>query len=219
MQKEYFCIGTADSSGAGEERAADAALANRLRRDDLAAMAELYDLYGTLTFSVLFRMVGNRSVAEDLTQEVFMRVWTSIGKFDARRASLKTWIVAIARNKAVDYWRSASARIERRGCGWDEAVGLPATGALEARLIKTASYEILREALQHLTERQQQVIRLTYFEGNTQREIAEQIRAPLGSVKTWVRSGIIELRKLLRNHPDFDFPSEAGPYKVCGSQC
>lgn len=172
-------------------------LVQRIQCRNQAAMGELYDLYGTAVFSVLFRMTRNRGAAEDLTQEVFMRVWASIDKFDCTRAGLRTWILTIARNKAVDYWRSVDGQMDRLGCEWDEVAMPAADRTMEARLIRNNSLEKLQKGLLYLTTRQQEVIRLAYLEGKTQTEIAAEIQVPLGSVKTCVRTGILALRKLM----------------------
>lgn len=183
-------------------RELDRSLAQRVANKDESAMAELYDLYGSLVYSVLLYSLRNQSAAEDMTQEVFLRVWTSINTFDPERAGLKKWITAIARNKAVDYWRSVDGQMDRRGCEITSEAPTTRRATLEADLIFQDSVRALRHALEHLPARQSEVIRLAYFEGRTQMEIADKIRVPLGSVKTWVRTGLITLRKLLSSHPE-----------------
>ena len=180
----------------------ESGLARRLRLKDPRAMAELYDRHGALIYSVLLRILANRSIAEELTQEVFLRIWNSIEGFDEQRGGLKRWIVGIARNKAVDYLRSAHGQMERRGCELKEQHAPARENSLENRILTEDLVQASRRALQELTEKQRQVIRLAYFEGRTQSEIAAEIQAPLGSVKTWIRLGLKTLRKQLTVLPE-----------------
>jgi RNA polymerase sigma-70 factor, ECF subfamily len=184
------------------ENAEELGLARRIRLRDPQAMAELYDRHGALAYTVVLRMVRNPCVAEELTQEVFLRVWNSIESFDERRGGLKRWIVGIARNKAVDYLRSAPGQMDRRGCELSEVHAQAIESSLEHRILAEDLLRVSRRALRELTENQQQVIRLAYFEGRTQSEIAAEIQAPLGSVKTWIRLGLKTLRKQLAVCPE-----------------
>ena len=175
----------------------DFRLAHRIRLRDPEAMGELYHRECTLVYSTIRRAVRDSYIAEDLTQEVFLVVWNSIDSFDERRGELKTWILAIARNKAVDYLRSVRGRMDRRDCALNE-LRLPATKTtLEQGLTNQELLRASREAVEALTARQQQAIYLRYFEGMTNSEIATAIAAPLGSVKSLIRAALIALRKRL----------------------
>ncbi len=200
-QELQWCEGAngemAEGASTARQLREESGLARRIRSGDPQALAELYDRHGALAYSVLLRMLRNPCVAEELTQEVFLRIWNSIGSFDERRGGLKRWIASIARNKAVDYLRSANGQMDRRGCELKEVHAPAAENSLENRILSEDLIRVSRRALQELTERQRQVIRLAYFEGRTQAEIAAQIQAPLGSVKTWIRLGLTSLRKQL----------------------
>jgi RNA polymerase sigma-70 factor (ECF subfamily) len=126
-------------------------------------------------------------------------VWTAIASFDPRRGALRTWLVTIARNKAIDYLRSPSAQLNRMGCELDgDAVPKPTAGGLmDDELMRICATRLINEAMRHLTVRQQEVIHLAYFEGQTQADIANSLQAPLGSVKSWVRGGLKKLRESL----------------------
>lgn len=184
------------------DRVADRELATRIRQRDPEAMAELYDRDGALVYTILLRMVRNPSVAEDLTQEVFLRVWISIQSFDEQRGSLKRWVAVMARNKGVDYLRSPMGQMNKNSCELSEELPPVVESGAERRVVTADLMRAAKEGMKLLPDRQQEVIRLVYFEGMTQAEIAKRIRVPLGTVKTWVRGGLASLRKHLIDQPE-----------------
>src|SRR3954451_23833885 len=99
----------------------DSSLVARMQRRDPNALAELYDRYGRITFSLIIRIVRDAATAEDLVQETFLRVWNRVHGFDAQRGAIGPWLLAVARNRAIDYLRSAGGR-ERNALEFDEAV-------------------------------------------------------------------------------------------------
>ncbi len=172
----------------------DAGLAERLQQRDPKAMAELYDRYGRLVYSLIFRIVRDSAVAEDLVQESFLRVWNRIQGFDAHRGALGAWVLAVARNRAIDYVRSVDGRMARNAF---EAVDLenPALFAnLEREVLSSDQVRKIRAAVEKLSANHRQVIELAYFEGLSQTEMAEHLKQPLGTVKTWVRVALKTLR-------------------------
>jgi len=184
------------------DRVEDRNLAARIRRRDPEAMAELYDRDGALVYTILLRIVRSVTVAEDLTQEVFLRVWISIESFDEQRGSLKRWVAVMARNKGVDYLRSPVGQMDKRSCELDAELPPVVKSGTEQELVTADLMRAAREGIALLPDRQQEVIRLAYFEGMTQAEIAKKIKVPLGTVKTWVRSGLASLRKHLIDQPE-----------------
>ena len=172
----------------------DAGLAERLQQRDPKAMAELYDRYGRLVYSLIFRIVRDSAVAEDLAQESFLRVWNRIQGFDVKRGSLGAWVLAVARNRAIDYVRSVDGRMARNAF---EAVDLenPALFAnLEREVLSSDQVRKIRAAVEKLGVNHRQVIEMAYFEGLSQTEMAERLKQPLGTVKTWVRVALKTLR-------------------------
>jgi RNA polymerase sigma-70 factor (ECF subfamily) len=172
----------------------DQEIAKRLKQRDPSAMAELYDRYAGLLYSVILRAVANQATAEDLVQETFLRIWNRIQTFDVERGRLEGWMVTIARNRAIDYLRSmrsqpgeATATLEDL-----EHAGLFVTRETEADLLTRR--KAVSSALNRLNEEQRQVLELTHFQGLTQTEIAEKMRKPLGTVKSLVRSALKVLR-------------------------
>jgi RNA polymerase sigma-70 factor, ECF subfamily len=172
----------------------DREIAARLKRRDTNAMAELYDKYGGLLYSVILRSVANRATAEDLVQETFLRIWNRIHTFDAERGRLEGWIVTIARNRAIDYLRSLRSQPGEATTTLEdlEQSGLFVTRETEADHLSRR--KAVGAALESLNEDQREVLELTHFQGLTQTEIAERLHKPLGTVKSLVRSALKVLR-------------------------
>jgi len=172
----------------------DRELGVRLQRRDPQALAELYDKYGRIAFSLIMRIVRDQGIAEDLTQETFLRVWNRVAGFDAQRGALGAWVLTVARNRAIDYLRSVDGRTRQN------AIELTATETpavfvdLEANLMNSDRARQLKGAFEKLNEKQRMVIELAYFEGLSQTEMAERMKQPLGSVKSWVRTALQILR-------------------------
>jgi RNA polymerase sigma-70 factor, ECF subfamily len=175
----------------------DRELARRLQRRDPQALAELYDKYGRIVFSLIVRIVRDQGVAEDLTQEAFLRVWNRMAGFDAQRGALGAWMLTVARNRAIDYLRSVDGRTRKNAIELT-AMETPAVFVdLEANLMNSDRARRLKGAFGKLNEKQRMVIELAYFEGLSQTEMAERMNQPLGTVKTWVRSALQVLRSEL----------------------
>lgn len=160
-------------------------------------MADLYDRFGRIAWSVIVAIVHDTGVAEDLVQETFLRVWNRVHAFDAARGALGPWLLAIARNRAIDHLRSQSARID---CGaWELDVREhPLLFVdMEREVLNTDHARLIRRAIAGLSANQQKVIELAYYEGMSQTEIAEKMGEPLGTVKSWVRAALKHLREQL----------------------
>ncbi len=172
----------------------DKGLVLRLKNRDPEAMAELYDRYGRLTYSLVLRMVRNQALAEDLVQETFLRVWNRVQAFDHEKGSIGTWLIAVARNRAIDHLRSPVGRRTHLDDEFEESEHPSLFANLEAEILSADEARRLRDAVSKLTPNQRQVIELAYFEGLSQSEMAERLGQPLGTVKTWVRGGLQKLR-------------------------
>jgi RNA polymerase sigma-70 factor, ECF subfamily len=172
----------------------DAELVVRLQRRDPQALAELYDRYGRLVYSLIVRVVRDGALAEDLVQETFLRVWNRAQGFDAQRGALGPWLLAVARNRAIDYLRSASGR-ERNALELEEVDHPSLYTNMERDILASDKARVIRAALEKLAPNQREVIELAYFEGLTQTEMAERMGQPLGTVKTWVRTALKNLRE------------------------
>ena len=177
-------------------------LAERLKRREPAAMAELYGRYGKLAYSLIYRIVRDVGVAEDLVQEAFLRVWNRAQGFDAERGALGPWLLAVARNRAIDYVRSSGGKMARGSLELAHAEQQPSVFVnFEAEVLSQDRARRVRGALDRLNENQRHVIELAYFEGLSQSEMAERMGQPLGTVKTWVRTALKNLRQELAERP------------------
>lgn len=179
----------------------DAQLVERLKRREPQAMAEMYDRYGRLAYSLIFRIVQNTGVAEELVQETFLRIWNRAHCFDAERGALGVWILAVARNRAIDYVRSVDGRMAHYASEFDALERTGASAAVEENILNFDRVRLLKDALGKLNANQREVIEMAYYEGLTQSEMAERLNQPLGTVKTWVRSALKILRARLAEAP------------------
>jgi RNA polymerase sigma-70 factor, ECF subfamily len=175
----------------------DAELAARLKARDPHAMADLYDRYGRLAYSLIHRIVRDAAAAEDLVQETFLRVWNRAQSFDQERGALGPWILAVARNRAIDYLRSIDGRMSAGSVELDRLERPVLFSAFEDSALSIDRTQRLRSAFEKLSPNQRMVIELAYFEGLSQTEMAERVKQPLGTVKTWVRSALKVLREEL----------------------
>jgi RNA polymerase sigma-70 factor (ECF subfamily) len=172
-------------------------LIDRLKRRDTKALEEVYQRFGKLVFSVILRIVRDSGVAEDLTQEAFLRVWNRVQAFDAERGKFGPWILAVARNRAIDYLRSVEGRTSQVSV---EATTSDQPGlyvSMEDDILNSDRGRRLKEACDRLNPNQRSVIELAYFEGLTQTEMAAKLNQPLGTIKTWTRSALRVLREAI----------------------
>jgi len=167
----------------------------RLQDGDSKALEELFDRYTPLLYPMVLRIVRTPSDAEDTLQEVWLQVWKRVATFDARRGSVAAWLVMLARSRALDRYRSVSSRRNAEGrvdaapeASPDDASTSAAQRQLSERVVN---------ALAQLAPQQRQVIEIAYFEGLSQAEIAARLNAPLGTVKSWTRQGLMKLRELV----------------------
>ncbi len=180
------------------ESSADAALIERLRNRDPEGLSSAYDRYSPLVYSLFLRITRDQSVAEDLVQELFIRVWSHARSFDADKGALGVWILSIARNMAIDHVRSAQARFASRLRPIehaDRAYNESRKHDPESRIDQTRT---VQNAFAALNLNQKRVLELAYFEGFSQSEIAEHLHEPLGTVKSWMRSALINLRTAIK---------------------
>ncbi|MBZ5619599.1 MAG: sigma-70 family RNA polymerase sigma factor [Acidobacteriia bacterium] len=174
---------------------AEAELIERMHGHDAGALAELFDRYGRLVYSVILRVVHDASMAEDLTQETFLRVWNRVRGFDAGKGkgSIGPWLLAIAHNCAIDYLRSAGGR-PRNVVNFEDAEHPALQTDMEREILGSEQARQLKRAVEKLCPNQRQAIELSYFGGLSQLEVAQRMGHPLGTVKTWVRKALQNLR-------------------------
>jgi RNA polymerase sigma-70 factor (ECF subfamily) len=173
-----------------------AVLLRRSAAGDEGAFAELYDATAPRVFGLVRRVVRDPAQSEEVTQEVFLDVWRSSGRFDPARGSALSWILTIAHRKAVDRVRSAEAargRDERYGATSGEVAHDSTAEEATMRL----DAERVRRALSKLTDAQRKALELAYLSGHTHTEVAALLHLPLGTAKTRIRDGLIRLRDTL----------------------
>jgi RNA polymerase sigma-70 factor, ECF subfamily len=163
-------------------------------RDELA-LTQLYDRYRVILFGLLVRILNNREEAEDVLQEVFLQVWRRAGDFDENRGRPFTWLVTLARSRGIDRLRNLSARERVAVAGAREASEEVSDASTDA--YRSEQRGLVTRALAQLPDEQKRPLVLAYFDGLTQSEIASRLGAPLGTVKTRMRTGMIKLRELL----------------------
>jgi len=184
-----------------ESKPDDASLISLIARAKTDGLNELYERYHRLVFSVALAIVGDRPVAEEVTLDVFVQVWQRAGTYDPAQAKVRTWLIAITRNHAIDILRMRKSRPEANSINWDavSAPDGPSKHGLEEGLQQSLEREGLRAKLAELPEDQRQVLVLAYFKGYTQSQIAEALKQPLGTIKTRIRLAMQKLRKLLED--------------------
>lgn len=170
---------------------------SRVASGEEAALAELYDRFGALVFKAARQVLTSRAEAEDASQEIFVRLWKTADRFDPRRARLVTWVMLIARRHLIDKLRRKVARPEVLGLESENESAFLPEGAESGVRVPMEHNAALRAKLAELPELQREVIERTYLHGFTLREVSEQLKAPLGTVKSALSRGLSRLRERL----------------------
>lgn len=176
----------------------DEELIQALKAGQSSALGILYDRYASLVYRLALRILTNPQEAEDLTQEIFLNLWRS-GSYNPSRGSLSSFLTTLTRSRAIDKIRSRGTNLKfiQR---WSQMM-VNETSSLtpfESAALSQRSHQV-RQALTQLPEKQRQVLEMAYYEGLSQSEIAAQLGIPLGTIKTWSRQGLLNLRKNLRD--------------------
>jgi len=177
------------------ERLADEELMPLVGRKDPEAFEVLYDRHGGVAFSLAYRIVGDRAAAEEVTQEAFISVWRSGARFDAARGSVRSWLLSVVRNRAIDFLRSKAGKAPKLDFDDDSALEQrPAAERTEEEALRRETAGEIRGALGKLPGEQSKVIELAYFGGFSHSEIAEILSLPMGTVKGRMRLGLEKIR-------------------------
>ncbi len=160
------------------------------------AFESLYRATSSKLFSVCLRVISDRAEAEDVLQEVFTTIWHKAHQFDPGRASPISWLAMIARNKAIDRIRAQPARGTLSPIEFADDIPDSGVSPLQAA-VSADERERLEACMDQLDTRRQSLIRAAFFEGSTYEELAQRIASPLGSVKSWIRRGLLQLRGCL----------------------
>ena len=178
-------------------------LMKRVVRGDGSALAELYDLHAAQVFGLCLRILNEPQLAEDVLQEVFVRVWQKASTYDPARGQFATWLMGVTRNMCIDQLRRLRARPQTADPAGESGEGLleellldPDVDVPEAAAANERA-GLVRRAMAQLSPEQRQVIELSYFRGFTRREIAKKLKLPEGTVHTRARLALQNLRQQL----------------------
>jgi RNA polymerase sigma-70 factor, ECF subfamily len=177
----------------------DNSLIALINQDHQDALGVLYDRYSRLVFSMAYRTVGDSGLAEEITQEVFLRVWEKAHTYRPEQAKVITWIASITRYRAIDILRQQKIRPEGNRADWDDGLVQENSDAAEVEQIVELRQRQsrVRAALTDLPDEQRRALALAFFYGYSHSQIAELLQEPLGTIKTRIRSGMQKLRQLL----------------------
>jgi len=182
-----------------EDGPSDAALMARVLHRDSRALELLYDRYSRLVYSLVLRIAQQPASAEEIVQDVFLQIWRNAKRYQAARGPLGPWLFTVARNRALDFLRLKREKQRRREDPEDFSI-LPAAVASpdpEGALDQARRGEQVRAQMGSLPEAQRRAIELAFFEGMTHSEISAAMGEPLGTVKSWIRGGLLRLREVL----------------------
>ena len=172
----------------------DFELIHKIVRRERDAFDLFYERYAQIIFNLCLRILRDPAEAEDVMQEIFVQIWRDAERFDAARASVKTWLFTIARSRSLDRYRTRKKAVSRVDVNPLEEHHEISSGEDPERTSLMRHYVI--NALRSLPREQRHVLELSYYEGLTQEEIAEQLKEPLGTVKSRIRSGLMRLRSV-----------------------
>ncbi len=177
----------------------DKYLIDQIVRSDTGAVEELYSRYGRYVFSLALNIVGSREAAEEITQDVFTRVWEKARTYNAVRAAVSTWIMRITRNRSIDVLRQKKSRAGQDVEEWKNMYQHTLPQDEQPEIAAENNWKLLkvRLALSKLPKEQQEVLAFAYFKGYSHTEIADVLKEPVGTVKTRIRLAMQKLRREL----------------------
>jgi RNA polymerase sigma factor (sigma-70 family) len=166
----------------------------RLKSKDKSALEFLYDHYSGALYGVVFRILKNEDIAEEVLHDIFLKIWDKIDQYDSAKGKLFTWMINIARNQAIDKTRSKEISKDQKTRGIENVVNkIDSRGYNEQRVEDIGVKDIIK----NLPDEQQFVVEYLYFKGYSQSELAEEFDIPLGTVKTRLRLAMQSLRTTL----------------------
>jgi RNA polymerase sigma-70 factor, ECF subfamily len=193
-----FTLATYPTIDWTEDERSWCALVAQIAKGNQDALTELYDSTNRMVYGLALRILGNSSSAEEVLLDVYVQVWRTATSFDPSRGKVTSWLVSMARSRAIDALRSRQARGANLARSLDDMSDLPdLRGGPEGHSILRSRAQVVQKSLAELPEDQRNAIELAYFSGLTHGEIAARTGLPLGTVKTRIRSGMLRLRELL----------------------
>lgn len=193
-----FLFLAAFTSAGQAEVPPDGALVSRLLQKDVSAFEELYDRHSRLVYGLVLRILQQAATSEEVVQDIFLQLWRNAGQYDSSRGPFVPWLLTMARNRALDHLRLKSERQRRREELPDELPPVVSAPQFEKELDDKRRAERVRALMASLNPHQKKAIELAYFEGMSHSEIAAAMKEPLGTVKSWIRNGLLRLKEGLR---------------------
>jgi len=190
------CLETAGRATVRGVGGSDAVLAARLAAGDDHALAEVFDALAHSVYGSALRVLGDNSAAQDVVQDVFVELWRHPGRYDPAAGTLRTYLIVLARHRAVDLVRSELRRVARQERSYRLMPPPPVAGAGD-EVLAAETAGLVRSAVQSLPATQRQVVELAYFEGLTCREVAHAVGIPEGTAKSRLRLAIAKLEEML----------------------
>jgi RNA polymerase sigma-70 factor (ECF subfamily) len=175
-------------------RLADEDLMQHVRRGEARAFEVIYERHADAAFSLAYRMCGARSAAEDVTQEAFLALWRSGARYDRRRGSVRSWVLGIVHNRAIDSLRRSTVHARRRASDDGIEERFEAAERTDVEVVRREDATSIRTVLDDLPAEQSRVIELAYFGGFTHSEIADMLETPIGTIKGRMRLGLEKMR-------------------------
>ncbi len=183
-----------------EVEVTDAELLAAIAGGDQGSFEALYDRYAPLVHAVCLRILRRHADAEAVLSDVFWQVWNQADRYNPNRGSPRTYLMTLSRSRAIDRWRTISAQATRERAAREDVLDDDRGGSNDEpdrRAILGEERQLVRAALGSLSGSQRKALELAYFGGRTHREIAGDLKLPLGTVKTTIRQGLLKLRRAL----------------------
>ena len=173
----------------------DATLVQGLLQRDVRSFEQLYDRHSRVVYSLVLRILRQAASAEEVVQDVFLQLWRNAAHYDPSRGPFLPWLLTMARNRALDQLRLKGERQRRREDQVDELPPVPVPPDFEHSLDEKRRSARVHSLMDSLQPKQKRAIELAYFEGLSHTEIAESMKEPLGTVKSWIRNGLMRLKE------------------------
>ena len=176
----------------------DATLVNQLLQRDVSAFEQLYDRHSRAVYGLVLRFLQHAGTAEEVVQDVFLQLWRNAAQYDSSRGPFVPWLFTLARNRALDTLRLKGERQRRREDQTEELPPVASVPEYEKQLDEKRRAEKVRSLMGSLNPQQKRAIELAYFQGLSHTEIAAALKEPLGTVKSWIRNGLLRLKEGLQ---------------------
>src|SRR5260370_623963 len=173
-------------------------LVHCLLQEDVSAFEQLYDRHSRIVYGLLLRILQQAGTAEEVAQDVFLQLWRNAAQYDESGGQFFPWLLTLARNRALDTLRLKSERQRRREDQTEEMPPVFTAPEYEKQLGEKRRAEKVRGLIGSLNPQQKKAIELAYFEGLSHTEIASALKEPLGTVKSWIRNGLLRLKEGLQ---------------------